>query len=57
MCCLLFIFIDGDWEADHEKYAKFDEDTKNRWPDGTVSVVLLINNNYYTIQFIFYPLK
>jgi len=26
---------DGDWEADHEKYAKFDEGIKNRWPDGT----------------------
>ncbi|XP_025409185.1 protein PAT1 homolog 1 isoform X2 [Sipha flava] len=26
---------DGDWETDHEKYAKFDEVTKKRWPDGT----------------------
>lgn len=31
--------IDGDWETDHEKYAKFDEVTKNRWPDGTVSTI------------------
>lgn len=36
------IHLDGDWETDHEKYAKFDEVTKNRWPDGTVSTI------YYT---------
>ncbi|XP_060860182.1 protein PAT1 homolog 1 isoform X2 [Metopolophium dirhodum] len=26
---------DGDWEADHEKYAKYDEVIKKKWPDGT----------------------
>ncbi|XP_022164660.1 protein PAT1 homolog 1 isoform X3 [Myzus persicae] len=26
---------DGDWEADHEKYAKYDEVTKKKWPDDT----------------------
>lgn len=34
------MLIDGDWEADHEKYAKFDEVSKKRWPDETVSKLI-----------------
>lgn len=30
-------FTDGDWETGHEKYAKFDEVSKNCWPDECVS--------------------
>lgn len=41
LCCKIFILIDGDWEADHEKYAKYDEVTKKKWPDGTVSIFYL----------------
>uniref|UniRef100_A0A2S2ND48 Protein PAT1 1 n=1 Tax=Schizaphis graminum TaxID=13262 RepID=A0A2S2ND48_SCHGA len=26
---------DGDWEADHEKYAQYDEVIKKKWPDET----------------------
>lgn len=36
--CLFVILKDGgDWETDHEKYAQFDEHTKIKCPDGTVS--------------------
>ncbi|XP_050530290.1 protein PAT1 homolog 1 isoform X2 [Daktulosphaira vitifoliae] len=27
--------MSDDWEADHEQYAKIDEETKKRWPDGS----------------------
>jgi len=34
--------IDGDWEADHEKYAKYDEGIKKQWPDETVSILFVL---------------
>lgn len=41
LCFKIFTLIDGDWEADHEKYAKYDEVIKKKWPDGTVSILFL----------------
>lgn len=34
---VIYYFLDGDWEADHEQYAKFDEVSKIKWPDDSVS--------------------